>query len=81
MKHCGRWLILALPWCGLELSGASLCWALSAVALWFLEGDVVRLTKEAPGLSRMETLEQAISPVSKPTGTVQSDLRFQRACR
>jgi hypothetical protein len=46
-----------------------------------LEGDVVRLTKETSGLSPMETLEQAISPVSKPTGTVQSDLRFQRACR
>ena len=33
-----------------------------------LEGDVVRLTKDASGLSRMETLEQAISPMSKLTG-------------
>ena len=34
----------------------------------FLEGDVVRLTKDASGLSRMETLEQAISSMSKRTG-------------
>ena len=32
------------------------------------EGDVVRLTTETSGLSRMETLEQAISPMSKLTG-------------
>jgi len=33
-----------------------------------LEGDVVRLTKETSSLDRMETLEQAISSMSKPAG-------------
>jgi len=48
MNHGGRWLILALLWCGLELSSASLLvfvGALSAATLSFLEGSCVSLRK------------------------------------
>ena len=69
----GRWLILALLWCVAWSFPVLHCpFLLGAVGRGplFLEGDVVRLTKDASGLSRMETLEQAISSMSKRTGPV-----------
>ena len=61
MKHWGRWLILALLWCVAWSFPVLHCpFLLGAVGRGplFLEGDVVRLTKETSGLSRMETLSK-----------------------
>ena len=80
MKHWGRWRCRGVAWSFPVLHCPFLLGAVGRGPL-VLEGDVVRLTKEASGLSRMETLEQAISSMSKRTGPVQSDLRFRRAQR
>ena len=81
MKHWGRWRCRGVAWSFPVLHCPFLLGAVGRGPL-FLEGDVVRLTEEASGFSRMETVEQVISSMSKTVrGPAQSDLRFRRAQR